>query len=288
MKSRSRVLLPAAVALFCLLAGLAAAPADAQSSSRANVSAVQILVRDLSTRQEIGTVQPGGTITLPEGARVRINMTALPNGSYRNPLYPATEFIDLNRTGVRITRANEENAAADLEILPMRNPNRIQTIQYRITDTWVPAGLRTGSFSIRVVPEGGQLGSTGYFSTDQARNLTRTLYRAILMREPDAAASATIRAIQRGGYDALVQAAVNLADSDESRIRVYERENVCNQQRLLALYKNLLGLSADQISRSQWDADLRRLDRGDIGQVVESLLRSDRFRSRYDITVRSR
>ena len=283
MRRISRTFLPAVVAV--LMCPLAARPADAQSSRRADIGEVRILVRDAATREELGTVEPGGTITLPEGAHVRINMQAIPDVASRNPLYPATEFTDLNRSGVRITRANEENAAADLEILPMRNPSRIQTIQYRITDTWVPAGLRTGSFSIRVVPEGG---STAYFNYGQAQNLTRTLYRAILMREPDGDANATIRAIQRGGYDALVQAAVKLAGSDESRIRVYERENVCNQQRLLALYKNLLGLSAAQINRSQWDADLRRLDRGDIDQVVESLLRSDRFRSRYDIMVRSR
>ena len=287
MKTLSRIVLPAAiVALLCPLMAL---PAEAQSSSRSNIGAVQILVRDAETREDLGTVDPGGTITLPEGAHVRINMTAIPTGSRRNLLYPATEFTDLNRTGVRITRANEENAAADLDILPMRNPERTQRIQFRITDSWVPSDLRTGSFNIRVVPEGQQSGSTtGYWSGDRARDLTRTLYRAILMREPDRDASGTIRSIQRGGYEALIDEAVDLADSDESRIQVYERENVCNQQRLLSLYKNLVGLSATQISRSQWDADLRRLERGDIGQVVENLLRSDRFRSRYDIPVRSR
>jgi hypothetical protein len=286
MKTLSRIILPAVI--VALLCPLMAPPADAQSSSRANIGAVEILVRDVNTRQELGTVEPGGTITLPEGAHVRINMTAIPTGSRRNVLYPATEFTDLNRTGVRITRSNEENAAADLDILPMRNPERVQRIQFRITDPWVPVNLRTGSFNIRVVPEGEQIGSTSYWNGDRARDLTRTLYRAILMREPDKDASGTIHSIQRGGYEALVDAAVDLADSDESRIQVYERENVCNQQRLLSLYKNLLGLSASQISRSQWDADLRRLERGDIAQVVENLLRTDRFRSRYDITVRSR
>jgi len=284
MKPLSKIILAAAI--LALLCPLTAPPAGAQSSSRSNVGAVEILVRDANTRQELGTVAPGGIITLPEGAHVRINMTAIPTGSRRNVLYPATEFTDLNRTGVRITRASEENAAADLEILPMRNPERIQRIEYRITDPWVPVSLRTGSFNIRVVPANGS--TAGYWSNDRARDLTRTLYRAILMREPDADATGTSRAIQRNGYEGLVQAAVDLADSDESHIRVYERENVCNQQRLLSLYKNLLGLSANQISRSQWDANLKRLERGEIGQVVENLLRSDRFRSRYDITVRSR
>jgi hypothetical protein len=284
MRIVNRTLLPALLA--ALIGPLVAQPAEAQSSRRAEVDSVQILVRDVETREVLGTVDPGGTITLPEGAHVRINLQAIPRGSYRNPLYPATEFTDLNRTGVRITRSREENAAADLDILPMRNPNRTQRIEYNITETWVPASLRTGTFSIRVVPEGGQ--STSYLSSARARNLTERLYEAILLREPDANANSTIRAIQRGGYEALVDAAVDLANSDESRIQVYERENVCNQQRLLALYRNLLGLSASQISRTQWDADLRRLERGEIAQVVENLVRSERFRDRYDIVVRSR
>jgi len=79
-----------------------------------------------------------------------------------------------------------------------------------------------------------------------------------------------------------------IADSDESRIRVYEKQGVCNEQRLLALYKTFLGVSSEQINRRQWDADLRRMREGEIGQVVESLLQSDRFRSRYNVTLASR
>jgi hypothetical protein len=285
MKVASRTFLSAAI--VALLCPLTARPAAAQSSSRGNIDSVEIVVTDLATRRVLGRVDPGGTITLHEGDHVRVNMTAIPAGSSRRQLYPATEFTDLTRTGVRITRSNEENAAADLDILPMRNPNRTQTIRYRITDTWVPASLRTGSFSIRVVPEAAS-GQAAYWSNSRARDLTRALYEGILMREPDSGAGNTIRAIQRGGYEALVDAAVDLADSDESRIQVYEREGVCNQQRLLAIYKNLLGITASQIGRSRWDADLRRLNNGDVAQVVEDIVRSERFRSRHDVDRLSR
>ena len=64
---------------------------------------------------------------------------------------------------------------------------------------------------------------------------------------------------------------------DESRIGVYEREGVCNQQRLLAMYKNLLGLSADQIDREQWEEDLQRMNAGQIDAVVVGMVRSPRF-----------
>jgi hypothetical protein len=286
MRITSRTILPAAiVALLCLLTAL---PADAQSSNRPNIGSVQILIRDIQTRQEIARINPGETVTLPEGARVRLNLMAIPTGSARNPVYPATEFTDVSRGGVRITRSNEENAAADLEIVASRNPNRVETIRYQVTETWVPANLRTGSFQVRVGPAGANTQGTYSWSSDRARDLTRLLYQGILMREPDAGASGTIDSIQRGGYDALVRAAVGIADSDESRIRVYEQKGVCNEQRLLALYKNLLGLTADQVDRRQWDADLRRMNSGEIARVVDDIVRSDRFRSRYEAVASAR
>ena len=277
MRSASRTLHAALV--VALLCPLFAAPAEAQLN-RSNIRSVQILVREIGTRREIARINPGDTLSLPEGARVRLNMMALPSSG--NPRYPATEFTDVSRGGIRITRSNEENAAADLEIVARRNPNRVETIRYQITEDWVPAGLRTGSFSVRVGPEG----STNW-TAQRAQEITRLLYQGILMREPDAAgARGTAQAIQQGGYDAVVRAAVGIANSDESRIRVYEREGVCNEQRLLALYKHFLGMNSSQIERRQWDAQLRSMNNGEMARVVEDLLRSDRFRSRYAVANR--
>ncbi|MFL6194540.1 MAG: hypothetical protein ACJ75H_10240 [Thermoanaerobaculia bacterium] len=276
---RSSFFVPAT--LIALLLPAAPTAAVAQSRGRENVTSVQVLVRDLQTRQEIARISPGGTINLPEGARVRINLLALTPGRGRGPLYPATEFTDPTRTGVRITRSSEENGAADLEVLPMRNPNRVQTIQYRVTETWVPLDLRTGSFNIRV---GGDQAADA-IPGERARELTRMLYQGILLREPDASgARSTAEAIQRGGYDGLLRAAANIANSDESHIQVYQRS--CNEQRLLALYRQFLGVEANQVDRRQWDTDLQRLRNGELNRLVEELLRSDRFRSRYNFTRR--
>lgn len=276
-----------AAAVVALLCPLLAMPAEAQSNNRPNIGSVQILIREIGTRNEIGRIAPGETITLPEGARVRVNMEAVPTGSARGPLYPATEFTEATKGGTRITRSNQENAAADLEIVATRNPNRVETIRYRITEDWVPANLRTGTFNVRVAAAGTSGGSTGSsgstgggWPADRATELTRMIYQGILMRAPDSGAAGTTQSIQQGGYDALVRAAVGIANSDESRIRVYERQGVCNEQRLLALYKNFLGMSAEQVDRRQWDAHLQRMNNGQIGQVVEDILRSSNFRDR--------
>ena len=297
MKRNPRAFLPAV--LVALLCPLMALPASAQSN-RPNIASVEVVVRDIEGRDDIATVRDGDTVTLPEGMRVRLIMTAVPTGSARRPLYPATTFSDLSKGGVRITRSNSENSTADLEVVPSRRIDRIETIRYQIDESWVPASLRTGSFLVRVGEAGTAAevtrrgssrrgGASWSVNDDRARDLTRALYQGILMREPDAAgARGTTEAIQSGGYDALVRAAVGIANSDESRIRVYERQGVCNEQRLLALYKNLLGLSADQVDRRQWDADLKRMSGGEITRVVEDILRSDRFRSRYDLRASSR
>lgn len=299
MKTLRSTLLPAAlVALLCPVLTL---PVQAQSRSRnPTIDEVEIIVRDIGTKRDVATVRDGDTISLPEGARVRLIMTARPESSSRSPYYPETEFSDTARDGVRITRSNEENSTADLEVLGSRggsrndsrggarNNNRMETIRYKIDESWVPSSLRSGSFQIAVGPPGSEIEVSQSWSSERARELTTVLYRGILMREPDSGANGTIQAIQRGGYDALVRAARSIADSDESRIRVYEKQGVCNEQRLLALYKNFLGVSSDRIDRRQWDADLRRMREGEIDQVVENLLASDRFRSRYNMTLAGR
>jgi hypothetical protein len=249
---------------------------------------VQIQVKDLDSDRVIATVQPGGTITLREGQRVRLIMTADRPGRGRDLVYPETEFTETEpgRGWVRVTRTNEENANATLQAVrpSSASRSRTETLRYRITeDIGLPSSLRQGTVLVRVEPVAGS-GSSPVTTSQQARDLTRRLYQAILMRDPDASGSRRyVESITSGGYPAVVQVAEQLAKSDESRIRVYEREGVCNEQRLLSLYKNLLGLSADQIDREQWDADLRRIRDGQMDAVVAGMVRSTRFQQLHNL-----
>lgn len=275
------------VAVLLLLCPLAVSAQARSFNAQGPYQDIQIQVKDLESEQIIATVRPGGTVTLREGQRVRLIMTADHPGQ-RGLVYPETEFTesDPGRGWVRVTKTNVENANATLHIVrpSAANRSRTETLRYRITENiGMPDSLRQGTINVRVEPAAAS-GSSPAATRQQAHDLTNKLYQAILMRNLDeAGARGHIDSIVNGGYPALIQVAERIAESDESRIQVYEREGVCNEQRLLSLYKNLLGLSASQINREQWEADLRRMRDGQIDAVVTGMVRSPRFQQLHDL-----
>jgi hypothetical protein len=239
---------------------------------------VQIQVKDLDTDEILGTVQPGGSFTLSEGDRVRLIMTAPGRG---RTLYPQTEYWEGEPNGgcVRITRASIENANATVEAVGTRS--RAERIGYRIVeDVGLAERWLEGSITLNVEEEEEEA-APAYApapASSWERDLTNTLYQAILMRDLDEpGARSYIDRISRGGHRAVVEIAEEMARSEESRIRLYKR-GVNNQQRLLALYENLLDLSSDDIDEEDWDEDLRRLNDGRVAEVVGDMVRSRRFR----------
>jgi hypothetical protein len=278
------------MALLLLLSPLAAFAQARSFNAQGPYQDIEIQVKDLETEQVIATVRPGGTITLREGQRVRLIMTADHPGQ-KGLVYPETEFTeaDPGRGWVRVTRTNVDNANATLRIVRPSGATRgrTETLRYRIVENpgvgGMPDSLREGTINVRVEPTAAS-GSSPAASRQQARDLTNRLYQAILMRNLDeTGARGHIDSIAKGGYPALIQVAERIAESDESRIAVYEREGVCNQQRLLSMYKNLLGLSANQIDREQWEEDLRRMNEGQIDAVVAGMVRSPRFQQLHNL-----
>jgi hypothetical protein len=277
------------IALLVLLSPLAV---FAQKSARAQgpYHDVEIQVKDLSTDQVIGTIEPGGTFTLTEGQRVRLIMTAIHPGQGKGPYYPETQFTETEpgRGWVKVTRTSAENSSATLETVRPSNTNRnrTETLRYQITENvGIPNNLRQGTVTIRVEPVSAAAGSAPYTSGGTARGLTNLLYRAILLRDMDPSGQPYVDRIASGGYNELIKIADEIARSEESRFQVYTRgERVTQEQRLTALYRNLLNMNANQVDREQWSYDLRRLEEGKIADVVRDMVRSDRFQDVHDVS----
>ena len=259
--------------LISLVLSLSCAAAFAQG----RINRLEIVVKDIGAQQDLTSVEPGGTVNLERGGPVRLIMTA----TYANgkTIYPATRYSDQLRGGIGITRSNPDNATVDLDV--NNGTGGREGIGFEIYDERIPRELRRGTVYIRVGRSSGSTGGDWYGGNSRGAELTRMLYQAILLRDPDRGARGTVESIDRGGYTALVRAAEGIANSDESRVRIYEDRNVSNERRLISLYRNLLGLDPDDVNRSTWDRDLRRMHDGRIADVVSDIVRSERFRSRH-------
>jgi len=287
MKTTNRVW--GLLALLVLLSPLAA---FAQKSARAQgpFHDVQIVVKDLSTGQEIGSVRPGGSVTLTEGQKVRLILTAIHPGQGKGDYYPETVFTETEpgRGWVRVTRTSQENSSATVEIVRPGNNNRNMTeaLNYRITENvGIPNDLRQGSILIRVEPLSamGSAPPVTSGSSATAQDLANLLYRAILLRDMDPSGQPYVDRIARYGYPELVKIADEMARSNESRVQIYER-GATREQRLAALYQNLLGLSSRQVDQTQWNNDLDRLRDGRIAEIVADMVRSERFQDYHNLS----
>lgn len=275
------------VALLVLVSPLMVA---AQKSAKAQgpYHDVEIQVKDLDSGDVIGTIEPGGSFTLTEGQRVRLIMAAIHPGRGQGTYYPETQFTETEpgRGWVRVTRTSTENASATLEVVRPSNANRnrTETLRYQITENvGIPSNLRQGSITIRVEPTSAA-GPAPVTSSGSrtAQDLTNRLYRGILLREFDSGGAPYVDRIADRGYTELIQVANEIARSEESR-----RVNASSEQRLAALYQNLLGLTSRQIDQSQWSNDLRRLNEGQLVNVVLDMIRSERFRDYHDLDERT-
>jgi hypothetical protein len=250
----------------------------AQRSARSQgpYQSVEIVVKDLATNREVGVIRPGGSITLTEGQKVRLIMTAIRSGRGQDPYYPETEFTEA-QTGhgwVRLTRTSVENANATVEIVrPSSDRDRTETLRYRILETaGIPHALRQGAITIRVQPIVSSEYPPATSGSRTAEEITNSLYRAILLRDMDPSGQSYADRIARSGYPELLRIADEIARSEESR-----RISVSPEQRLAALYQNLLGLNSSQADQNQWRDDLSRLRSGRFADVVSDIVRSERF-----------
>ena len=269
----------AALGLFCLAVALPAA------ASHNTVQEVRISVIDPRTNQEVAVIAPEGSFELPQNEERVLRLFEPPRPERGERRYlPAEIGFGPVQTGLELTRRSAARGEAAVRVHPggTTMPSGRLHVGYRIDDDVDLAneGLRLG----RVFAEVVSVGVGG--APQRADDLVAALYRGILLRDPDPAAAARRDDIRRGGYAAALRQAREIAASRESEIEVYKR--ACNQQRLLALYKELLGRDTARIDQNLWRSQLDHLDRGDVEEVVSDLVESREFRDRWSLQGRGR
>jgi hypothetical protein len=156
--------------------------------------------------------------------------------------------------------------------------DQIGTIEWTLAAGFQPAdGVTRGT--IRISTGNGNNLSNG-LDVASSRAVVGDLYRAILLREPDAGAQDFITMVDREGVDGIFRAASRIALSTESRTTVAQKGKTA-EQRLAALFQHLQGRNRRAITVAEWERYRAQLDRGEIESVALDLLWSDAFFSRH-------
>lgn len=281
--------LAAAAAVLLGSAFLSAQPAAAQTPD--TVRSVRIAIVDPSSGDELAVLNPDQEITLIPGEEVLVR-TFEPIASRRSDrrTLAATFGFGPSPTALEVVSSTPERGEALIRLNDATPGQRLH-IGYKLADrlTLANSGMQLGRILVRVAAPGsrsvtGAQSSVGGIGLGQystpADAVINALYRGILLRDPDAGAAGARDELVRNGYDAVRRVAGNIANSEESRYRLYDN-GTTNVRRLEALYSNLLGWSRADVGRDRWDSDLAEINRGNIAGVVDAIVRSQQFRSRF-------
>jgi hypothetical protein len=268
-------------ALLVTLATAFTAPAEAQRRRDSRVPTRDLpVVRSVHFAIELDDrsvapfiVSPGERFRIMPGQRLVIRTVATPADRPGDKIYPETRFfIASGGDALRLLDPHPKVGAVDLEA--SRSARRqVAVIGYEILNDISLEGIDAqGRLEVEIAGS-----SWSAVSSQTTRELVADLYRGILLREPDrTGASGFEQRIARDGYAGLVSAAQTIAGSEESRKSVYGK-GVCDQQRLLAMYKQFLGWSEKQIPVAEWNRGLELFDQQRIPELVTELLRHREF-----------
>jgi hypothetical protein len=271
------------------------------------VQAVRVAVTDLGTGRELGELDFGDTLLLETGQRVRLRVIAEPAARNRARRYPSATFevlsgsrrismIDVDEVegsavveGVRSEDPARPDSTTLIEIELMAAPElrdrmRKGTLTVEVTDDRTAVGSGNLTYTpttptTPTTPPAGQLDP----NEARAQRVVDGLYHAILLRPAEPAAlEERSDDVQRLGMQGITQIAREIALSAESRTGVYDR-GVDNGRRVQSLYEHLLGLDLDDISVTQYREDVRRVEAGQLADLVVEMVSSGEFQQRYQI-----
>jgi hypothetical protein len=254
-------------------------------------SPLEFRLQDAHSRAALGTLQPGDTLTLGVGQRVRLHAVIPRDGK---DVFPRVRYtVQSGHNNIEIDALGADDTSGALVVQGTRaatiQAGTSAIIRYHLLSEQSLAGAdASGTLRVEVTGQpslGAPAAAAPSFATPQeerAWRVVEALYHGILLRAPDGTQSERVRSIATDGWPAVEGIARQIADSQESQISVYAN-GVSNQQRLVALYRHLLGRDQSSIPLDDWNRLLRRLDERRYGDVVVELVRSPEFAARFGL-----
>ncbi len=275
------------LAIFALAAFVATPSLFAQGSgvlsSGGWVSDAQLAVWELPSRDEIHRLKGGSSFDMAAGETVmlRIFSPRGSNASGERKYLSARIYLSEGANLAQLRNIDQGKGSAEIQVLP-RAAGRTITVNYDLARSYQTRGIgKSGSFRIHVGGkasgdhDGGYGAPSGPVAAGAEGDVQR-LFRGILLREPNAGADDFIRTVRRDGYPALVSIAYQIAESRESR-----GLNTNPDERLAALYSNLLDVDRNRVPRNEWDAQIDRVRAGRVVDAVMEIVQSETFQRRH-------
>lgn len=273
----SKTLLTAVV-----LCGLLTAAALAQGPGmleKGHVTKIEIAVWDAETHDELVQLQLGETLQVPAGQAVLLRLYApRGHGPGDERHYLPVRFYVAKGNGAEVTAV--DTAKGLYQLTASRHPG-VAEVRYELGKgiTVERPFMRDHFFKVEVTGAAAVAPPPDTAWT-KAQEMVARLYRGILMRDPDLDQEGVrewVVRVHRGGYPSLVEVAYEIVESEESQVKVPQR-GFAGQDRLLAIYKQLLDLERSEIDRYQWQDHLAMMAEGRVTDVVMDIVRSPEFR----------
>lgn len=258
-----------ALAVLALFACLSSGAAQGASDKRVMVS-----VNEPAATRQTFALESGQSFQMQAGASVRLELVdpAWDNARQAHRARVPGRFTTSAPAVLKLT--GEDVAAGLVWVKALAVPRNGQPV--RIAYEPQGAGRQRGEILVEVVAAAVAVAPAPP-PADQAQAIVAALYRGILLRDPDPGAQVWAETIRSKGFYGVLSAAHDIAESRESKIEIYNRADVSNQTRLVAMYRSLLGLEVQSLDAGLWQNQLDRLNAGDVAGVVDELVRTPEF-----------
>jgi hypothetical protein len=287
MSSRRRVFVPMKWTAAVLMATFSA-PLPVQAEE-VTVSEPRIALWDAATRDELVVVNPGRHVEVTVGSPVLLRVFQPDRARQQRHYLPFEVSVSAGRGVVELAEVDRQRGMVEIRALP-GGAGRQATLAIQLASTVRVSDRGLRNLTVHVHAKASAEAPRAPAAHPAAHGAAPPpasrdewipmLYRGILLREPDPQGARHYQErLRTRGLPALIEAAQQMAGSPESMVEVPKRAQ--NTERLLALYRELFGLSSEGIDQAEWQRNLVRLDRGEYYQVVSEMVRSPAFAARH-------